>query len=572
MPRLKSIRFILILAFTLSLLMPIIAMMLYGHLFTSEALTNRALDREQSEVRLQAEHIALSLEHIREDVRYLATLETLNIGNFTVLENDFLAFAEAHPMYYRLNYLDKNGNTLSGVIRNPESVLAIPDAMRTGSADTSYFQQMIAMESNQSNIALVRVGGIPIMRYSLRLENGLIVADILATWVLRNMPVLEENRVWALLSYTGEHVLYPFNDSYTGAIAATDEALSPYMPNFNAETMGTFDVENNVFIFSRVSLGGDGQQYWILYQQLPRAELYQAVDDFYRSSFIMIGGAVLIAVGLAIVISGQIINPILTLRRKARDFAAGLPISDEENKGDLYEIGELSRTFHQMASQLDEERHKKAALIKKLIHAQEDERKRIAYDLHDGLIQQLVGAHLYLSMLRDGDTTGDNLAQSSTILGEAIGEGRRIIQGLHPTILDDLGLVDALAELTHQQGKLYGWQVNLQLQQLPFTPDKTISVTIFRIVQEALNNIGKHAEASTVRLTLSNGNAIHLTIADDGRGFDVANNGKEGFGIGTMRERAELLEGTCHIESTIGEGTQVIVTLPYGEQVKTINS
>ena len=89
MPRLKSIRFILILAFSLSLLMPMIAMLLYGHLFTSEALSNRALEREESEVRLQAEHIALSLERIRDDVRYLATLDALDQVNLQCLKANF---------------------------------------------------------------------------------------------------------------------------------------------------------------------------------------------------------------------------------------------------------------------------------------------------------------------------------------------------------------------------------------------------------------------------------------------------------------------------------------------------
>lgn len=567
MHRLKSVRSLLILAFMLSLLMPIVAIMLYGHVFTSQALRNQALEREQSKVRLQAEHIVLSLERIRDDVRYLSVLDPIKQRNFATAESDFWMFADAHPMYYRLNYLDETGESLISIVREATSIEIIPLETRHNSADTPFFKQMMALETNQSNIALIRVGDVPVLRYSLRLDNALLVADIYAMWVLRNMPVVEENRVWALLNQSGEHILYPLSKAYLGAIPANDEAFASYREAFQGEENGTFEVAGNVFVFSRVFLGGDGRQYWVLYQQMPQLDLYAAVADFYQTSLFMIAGAVLIAVGLAIVIGAQIINPVLALQKKAHDFAQGLPFPAEDSSGGLYELGELSRTFHQMARQLGDERQKKQALIKKLIHAQEDERKRIAYDLHDGLIQQLVGAHLYLSMLRDGDNTGDDLAQSSAALAEAIAEGRRIIQGLHPTILDDLGLVDAIAELAYQQGKLYGWEVHLQLEKLPFVPDKTISVTIFRIVQEALNNIGKHAKAKHVQLELNNGNAVHLAVVDDGLGFDVASNGKEGFGIGTMRERAELLDGSCRIESVIGEGTRVIVQLPYGDAV-----
>jgi two-component system NarL family sensor kinase len=302
--------------------------------------------------------------------------------------------------------------------------------------------------------------------------------------------------------------------------------------------------------------------------------LFAAVDNFYRTSLAVLSVAVVAAVTFGVFSGRQILQPVLDLQRKASDFARGKRLPPAPDPLPLYELGTLTETFHEMAGELEQQRQQKRELIKKLINAQEEERKLVAYDLHDGLIQQLVGARMYFSMLQESlcadDNVTDRFEHGCEALTEAVVEGRRIIQGLHPTILDDLGLVDAVAELAQQMAARRTWELSLDIETLPHEPDKSVSVTVFRIVQEALNNAGKHAEANRVCVSLRHDDgSLHISVTDDGTGFDMQavserqpSHGENGFGISTMRERASLINGHCEIHSVPGEGTTVYITLP----------
>jgi signal transduction histidine kinase len=212
-----------------------------------------------------------------------------------------------------------------------------------------------------------------------------------------------------------------------------------------------------------------------------------------------------------------------------------------------------------MARELEGKRKIERRLIERLIRAQEEERKLLAYDLHDGLIQQLVGARFYLSNAHDG-----SIQHGCDALTEAIVEGRRIIEGLRPAALDDLGLTAALQELAQSIAAAARWELVLDLEAPHEEPSKTIAVSLYRIAQEALNNARKHAQARVVHVRLSNSDSFTLQIEDDGIGFDpdtLAGEGR-GLGITTMQERAALLGGTCQIQSQPGAGTRIEARVP----------
>jgi len=570
MKRLTGIRSILVLAFTLSLLIPLIVMLLYAHFITAQALATQALERHSHEVTLQAQHIEQSLAHIRDDAAYLLRLRSIRqvqtgTGTINDVEQDFTVFAIANPMIQRLLY---TGDGITIGIDNSSVTPRLIDADVLTNADyQSFLGQYAALETGQIVVSFDLVWDMPVVRYALPHDDGVLVIEVLASWVLRNMPGVEANSIWAIINRNGQHLLFPLPDEYyDNAIPATDDALSPYLSDFQSTESGTIAAGRNSFIYSRIYPTNDHQHYWLLYQQVPRSELYAVVNDFYRSGAIILIVAVIAALMISGFIAGQIIRPLTALQRKVRDFAAGQTFDTSAKPLQLTELNDLHQSFYSMATQLDSERQQKRQLIKQLISAQEDERKRIAYDLHDGLIQQLVVAKMYTSMLKNDapESQLENVEHSEEALTHAIVEGRRIIDGLHPTILDDLGLVDAIAELANQQAKRYGWTLDLDLDNLPEEPDMTVSITIFRIVQEALNNVGKHANAKTVSISLNNGDSVKLCITDDGKGFDTSRgkwNG--GIGIGTMRERAVTLSGTCKIESAVGQGTTVTINLPY---------
>ena len=221
-------------------------------------------------------------------------------------------------------------------------------------------------------------------------------------------------------------------------------------------------------------------------------------------------------------------------------------------------------------STLAEHRTRLQSLLERLIKAQEEERRIVAYDIHDGLVQRLVGARLQLMNLLDiGDVlcpeTRGVLERAITHLTSAIVEARRVIEGLRPGLLDDLGFIPALEFYAQELGNDAGWEIHIDAPATFPRLSPIIEVTAFRIAQEGLNNIRKYAQARRVWITVRlNERQVELVIRDDGVGFDLARLEEEGhvFGILGMQERAHLVGGRCEIESTPGVGTTVRVSLP----------
>ncbi len=592
----QSIRFVLTLAFTLSLLIPIGAIMLYGHHFTSRILTEQTIAHTQQEVMLQAKPFTYAMQQVQSDAVYLQALASMRelqqmadppeseADWYASTRQDFLVFASANPMYFRLRYLDTSGNEIIRVDSDAYSVRPVMGDALENRSNTPYFQQAIQQEPEEVYLSSFYIDDeterrVPIVRYAMRLEQGVLVFDIYAAWLLRHMPEGDDIHVWAIIDAAGHHLLFPRSEGdsrdYRAMLTHADKAIQRHMPAFLSQPDGLLETPVDMYVYSRIELSmGTPDTFWILYRRIPKSVLFAAVDNFYQTSLAVLSVAVVAAVTFGVFSGRQILEPVLDLQRKASDFARGKRLPPAPDPLPLYELGTLTETFHEMAGELEQERQQKIELIKKLIHAQEEERKLVAYDLHDGLIQQLVGARMYFSMLQENlrpdDTVTERFEHGCDALTEAVVEGRRIIQGLHPTILDDLGLVDAIAELAQQMAARRTWELTLDIDTLPHEPDKSVSVTVFRIVQEALNNTGKHAEANRVRVSLRyDDDSLKISVSDDGAGFDMQavskrhpSHGESGFGISTMRERASLINGHWEIESAPGEGTTVHVTVP----------
>ena len=194
----------------------------------------------------------------------------------------------------------------------------------------------------------------------------------------------------------------------------------------------------------------------------------------------------------------------------------------------------------------------------------------VAYDIHDGLIQRLVGARLQLSNFKaqlegEDKEVEHSLQRSIEYLSASIAEGRRLIEGLRPALLDDLGLVPALQELAQQIAADMGCDLefvsNLSEERLP----APIETTAFRIVQEALSNSRKYSRSSRLRVELNQtDDYLEISVQDWGVGFDLDCIGQDRRCIGLvgMQERANLLDGSCQITSAPGQGTVVTSRLP----------
>jgi two-component system sensor histidine kinase DegS len=212
--------------------------------------------------------------------------------------------------------------------------------------------------------------------------------------------------------------------------------------------------------------------------------------------------------------------------------------------------------------------------IANIIQAQEKERLRISLQMHDGPAQTMSNLVLRAEICqrmfdRDAEMARGELAALKTAINTALQDIRRFIFDLRPMILDDLGLVPTLRRYTQQFGEKNKLEVNLMVQNMDGRLPPHYEVAMFRFIQEALNNVSKHANASQARVVLDNsGGQIHISVEDDGSGFHVAEvmadqSGRRNLGISMLRQQAEmLLRGEFGIESAIGRGTRVAAVVP----------
>jgi len=211
-----------------------------------------------------------------------------------------------------------------------------------------------------------------------------------------------------------------------------------------------------------------------------------------------------------------------------------------------------------------------ARVIETVTAAQEEERRRIAYDVHDGIAQLIVSAKQHVDTCedlwrRDPVRAGAELARASDRLDRAIVETRRILTVLRPSEVDALGLVPAARRSVEEVAQQAGWSTTFvdRLGDVRLPP--VVEAAAFRILQEALANVWKHAQTAHVDVVLErHPDGLVLEVRDQGVGFLPPPQGVAGRGLGltSMRERARLLGGMCTIESEPGEGTRVRVRLP----------
>jgi signal transduction histidine kinase len=315
-------------------------------------------------------------------------------------------------------------------------------------------------------------------------------------------------------------------------------------------------------------------------------------------------GALIAASVAAWLHSGSVVRPIRRLTGDAARMASGdldspITISRED------EIGQLARRFDDMrvklrasleesarwAEELEQrvdlrtreadERNKelhalnriRRQLLAKTISAQEEERKRVARDLHDDSAQTLTAVLMTLkaaedALIADPEVARTALTQSRSQLEIALGEIRKAIGDLRPSALDDLGLASAIRAYADERLRAHGINLSMATSGDERRAHGAVATAIFRIIQEAISNVAQHSSAANVRVSLDFGPGEMLAVVeDDGGGFDPASlrqpqESGRGLGLLGMRERAELFEGEVEIESHPGSGTSVRVRMP----------
>ncbi|NJM06136.1 GAF domain-containing sensor histidine kinase [Candidatus Gracilibacteria bacterium] len=235
---------------------------------------------------------------------------------------------------------------------------------------------------------------------------------------------------------------------------------------------------------------------------------------------------------------------------------------------------QLHSEKEQLAARLSEREQRLTELVNHLMHAQEEERRRIAYELHDGLSQMTVGILQQLHILEEcykprAHRSQQALARAVEMARATVTEARRTIAGLRPTVLDDFGLVTAVHMLASEL-QAEGWDVTCTIDVGGPNLPSAIETALYRIVQELLTNIRKHAGQTRVHITLyRSGDAVALCVQDWGQGFipdatiRPVHTGEK-IGLSGIRDRVWAFDGQWHLESAPGQGTlvQVALTLP----------
>ena len=220
--------------------------------------------------------------------------------------------------------------------------------------------------------------------------------------------------------------------------------------------------------------------------------------------------------------------------------------------------------LQQQVSRREEEQR----ALRSLLEFRERERLLVASEIHDGFVQEALGAQMFLESLAvrldDADVTAkDQLNQALELLRRSIAEGRQLMNELKPAVVEQLGLLPAIRRLLHEQQGRFGLSVSLR--HCPDFPDLHVNTqrTLYRIIQESLSNVNRHSGAKEASICLrQDEDWIVLVVKDLGRGFDPGQVEPQSFGLRSIRQRANLLHGDAFIESSPGSGTTITVRVP----------
>jgi signal transduction histidine kinase len=241
--------------------------------------------------------------------------------------------------------------------------------------------------------------------------------------------------------------------------------------------------------------------------------------------------------------------------------------------GNLATVGATALENARLYGALTEREQQLQDLVGRLILAQEEERRRVAYNLHDGLAQTAAGAHLHLQAFARRyqphlPAAREDLERALELAKRTVREARTVVAELRPTALDDLGLEAAL-RLEAEELQKADWQVECAVELGPNRLAPAVETALFRVAQESLTNARKHAQTTRVRITLRRTRrGVRMEVRDWGRGFrpeaqQQAGGGPgERVGLSGMRERVALLGGRCEVKSRPGAGTRVVAEVP----------
>ena len=279
------------------------------------------------------------------------------------------------------------------------------------------------------------------------------------------------------------------------------------------------------------------------------------------------GTGILLSLGINFLIVRAALRPFHILARRLETGPSGLdPARLPDPDPDT---AQLASMLSLLVAQLEARNRELRALSERTIAAQEEERKEIARSLHDETGQSLSMLIITLDRLsnrlpNEPAELKKQLAETRQLAASALAELRRTLAGLRPAILDDLGLASAIRWYAHEHLEKLGVRAQVQVPDAPLALPPAVALALFRITQEAVHNIVRHAKAKNASISLHCADClVSLDVEDDGVGFESGQTDQlKQLGLLGMRERAELLGGGLEIDSAPGRGTRLHASIP----------
>jgi len=282
-----------------------------------------------------------------------------------------------------------------------------------------------------------------------------------------------------------------------------------------------------------------------------------------RWQFALLAMAIMLALLANIVMLRRRFSPLEQLIDRLERIDPAQAVSfDQPVSGEMEEVDRLSATFKRLLERIESERRRSGRLV---LRAQEEERKRVARDLHDEVNQALTAILLRLQALMQDAHSAEverELSQLKRLVNQAMEELLQLARQLRPTALDDHGLLPALEGQVRRFGDQNGIEALLRTDGESTGLGDDQQLVVYRVAQEALANVARHADATRVDVDLSTtGGGIDLCVRDNGRGFD-STLPPSGLGLNGMAERARLVGGELSVYSSAGRGTTVTLHVP----------
>jgi signal transduction histidine kinase len=355
-------------------------------------------------------------------------------------------------------------------------------------------------------------------------------------------------------------------NSILKTVVNTQPAINAIAGNSGVLTVD--DYRNIPVLSSYGKIGVPGLNWAILAE----IDVKEAMVPIYETlTRIMLLSAIIIVIffGCVLFVSRRITKPLIRLRNATINIGKGeyninLPVETHD------EIGALTESFNIMAQQIKEKttelQLERFGRMRSVFDGEEMERQRLSRELHDGIGQSLIAIKLRLENLlyQDGEDIRNSIQELKKYFDQIIDEVRRISNNLMPSVLEVFSIPIAFRNLFSETEEHSGLRIHFEAKGNFDDLDKKIKTYIYRLTQEALNNIVKHAEAGEVWVNLTrNSEQLNLMIRDNGKGFSLETVGDGvGNGIHNMRERASLLQGQIEIKSAPLKGTTITLIVP----------